>query len=162
MHAREHKGKSAETTRPRPQRKSARPPSRHVPAALRRAVWKRDGGRCSYRSPNGRRCGAREFLEIDHAEPWGRVRAHALENLRLRCRTHNQYTASLAFGEAHMARFRKDGARARADSEGGRERRTRSGTSCVPRTRSLHAESCSMSNEKEQEGQAEGGGRREG
>jgi hypothetical protein len=77
------------------------------------------------RGPNGRRCGTQEFLEIDHGEPWERVRAHALENLRLRCRTHNQYTASLAFGEAHMARFRKDGARAPADREGGGVRRSR-------------------------------------
>jgi hypothetical protein len=70
------------------------------------------------RGPNGRRCGTQEFLEIDHGEPWERVRAHALENLRLRCRTHNQYTASLAF-------FRKDGARAPADREGGGVRRSR-------------------------------------
>jgi 5-methylcytosine-specific restriction endonuclease McrA len=129
LHALEHKRKSAEMPCPRPQRESARPPSRHVPAAIRRAVWKRDGGRCSYRSPNGRRCGTKEFLEIDHGEPWEWVREHAVENLRLRCRTHNQYTASLAFGEAHMARFRKDAARAPADREGVRVRRTRSGTS---------------------------------
>ena len=32
LHAQEHKRKSAETPRPRPQRESARPPSRHVPA----------------------------------------------------------------------------------------------------------------------------------
>jgi 5-methylcytosine-specific restriction endonuclease McrA len=129
LHAQEHKRKSAETPRPRPQRESARPPSRHVPASIRRAVWKRDGGRCSYWSPNGRRCGTQEFLEIDHSEPWEWVREHAVKNLRLRCRTHNQYTASLAFGEAHMARFRKDAARAPSDREGGGAHRTRSGTS---------------------------------
>ena len=33
-------------------------PSRHIPAAIRREVWARDGGRCTYVSPQGRQCGA--------------------------------------------------------------------------------------------------------
>ena len=31
--------------------------SRHVPAAVRREVMRRDGGRCAFVAPDGRRCG---------------------------------------------------------------------------------------------------------
>src|SRR6187399_2175124 len=44
-------------------------PKRHCPAAVARAVFLRDGQQCSYVSPNGRRCGARWCLELDHVEP---------------------------------------------------------------------------------------------
>ncbi len=70
-------------------------------------MWRRDGGRCSYRSPEGLRCGARGFLEFDHAVPWQRVRTQSIDHIRLRCRTHNDYAVCQAFGDAHMARFRK-------------------------------------------------------
>jgi 5-methylcytosine-specific restriction endonuclease McrA len=81
-------------------------PSRHVPAAVRRAVSKRDREGCTYVSPGGRRCGAKEFLEFHHAEPWVDSRAHDVENVTLLCRAHNQYAAVRDFGERHMARFR--------------------------------------------------------
>jgi hypothetical protein len=41
------------------------PTSRHVPAAVRRAVWARDGGRCTYVDARGRRCEARVRVEGD-------------------------------------------------------------------------------------------------
>ncbi len=106
------KRKFAETSKPRPARPSAAPnavPSRHIPAAIRRAVSQRDGGRCSYVSSSGRRCDAREFLEFDHAEAWTRTHAHPIEGITLRCRAHNQQRARKDFGEAHMARFRRTG-----------------------------------------------------
>jgi len=81
-------------------------PSRHIPAAIRRAVWKRDGERCTYASAGGRRCEAREFLEFDHGDPWVRSRNHSVEEIRLRCRAHNQYAADRDFGRRHMDRFR--------------------------------------------------------
>jgi hypothetical protein len=43
---------------------------------------------------------------LHHAEPWVDSRAHAVENVTLRCRAHNQYAAVRDFGERHMARFR--------------------------------------------------------
>jgi hypothetical protein len=84
-------------------------PSRAIPAAIRRAVWARDGGRCVYVSRQGRRCGSRDFLEYHHQVPWDRCREHALANIHLRCRSHNQYAAELDFGSQHMASFRKRG-----------------------------------------------------
>ncbi len=100
------KRKLGQTDKPRPAKPAGERPSRHVPARLRRAVSRRDGARCTYVSPGGRRCEAREFLEFHHVDPWACSRVHAMENLTLRCRAHNQYAATRDFGERHMARFR--------------------------------------------------------
>ncbi|MEM1415635.1 MAG: HNH endonuclease signature motif containing protein, partial [Myxococcota bacterium] len=72
--------------------------SRRAPAAVVREVWARDGGRCTYVSPDGRRCGETACLELDHAVPWAKGGASTTANLRLRCRTHNQLAAEALFG----------------------------------------------------------------
>ena len=90
---------------PGPAKTRSEASSRAIPAAIRRAVWSRDGGRCTYRSPTGRRCGAREFLEFHHREPWARTRTHSVAGISLRCRSHNQHEARRDFGERHMERF---------------------------------------------------------
>jgi len=82
-------------------------PSRQIPAAIRRAVSKRDDERCTFVSATGRRCGSRDFLEFHHCEPWARQRSHAIDGITLRCRAHNQYEAERDFGAKHMARFRR-------------------------------------------------------
>jgi hypothetical protein len=105
--AKVRKRKFGECSKPRRAKPTSPHPSRHIPAEVRRAVSRRDGERCTYVSAAGRRCEAREFLEFDHAEPWGRTRAHPTEGIRLRCRAHNQHAARQDFGERHMARFRK-------------------------------------------------------
>ena len=107
--------KFAETSAPRPPATGSDRRTRHIPAAIRRAVWQRDGGRCTYVSAGGRRCGAREFLEFDHADGWARARAHSVDRITLRCRAHNQLRARRDFGDRHMARFRR--ARAQLDSD---------------------------------------------
>ncbi len=81
-------------------------PSRHIPLAIRRAVWARDAGRCCYRSREGRQCGSQAYLEFHHQLPWARRREHELSNISLRCRAHNQYEAELAFGAPHRTPFR--------------------------------------------------------
>lgn len=40
--------------------------SRYIPAAVRRVVHERDGGRCTFVNLQGRRCKARERLEFHH------------------------------------------------------------------------------------------------
>ncbi len=74
---------------------SARPNvmKRYIPEPLRREIYKRDGGACSFKSIEGRRCGARTDLEVDHIIPWGLGGTTRLENLRLLCRMHNQWRA---------------------------------------------------------------------
>ena len=77
----------------------------HVHASLRRAVWRRDGGQCTFRALDGTRCAARHRLEIDHVTPVTWSGPTTLENLRLLCRAHNQHNARLTLGAALMARY---------------------------------------------------------
>ena len=74
--------------------------SRHIPAGVRREVWLRDGGRCGFVSPLGRRCAARALLEFHHVEPYGIGGAAIASNISLRCRPHNAYESELFFGPA--------------------------------------------------------------
>jgi 5-methylcytosine-specific restriction endonuclease McrA len=76
--------------------------------AIRREVWLRDDGRCTYQSLNGRRCGSHGAIEFHHRIPWARHQEYTIDNIALRCRAHNQYEAELDFGTAHMARFRRE------------------------------------------------------
>ena len=79
--------------------------SRYVAAAAAREVYLRDGGCCTFRSEDGRRCGARRFLELDHITPWAVGGESTVENLRLRCRAHNEHAARRYFG-AELVRAR--------------------------------------------------------
>ena len=68
------------------------PRSRYIPAPVRREVWRRDGGRCSYVDPHsGRRCGSRFLLELDHIVPYALGGGAEPGNLRLRCRAHHRF-----------------------------------------------------------------------
>ena len=96
----------------KPPRASAR--RRHVPAPVRRAVWERDQGRCTFVGENGQRCEARRFLEFDHVVPVARGGRATVAGLRLRCRTHNQLEAERAFGAAFIRARRERAGRARA------------------------------------------------
>ena len=93
--------------------------SRHVPMAIRRAVYERDGARCAYVGSDGRRCGAQD-VELDHVHPYARGGRHTVAGLRLLCRRHNQHAARKAFGdhavEASIARARR--ARESAPAQG--------------------------------------------
>ncbi|MDE0026540.1 MAG: HNH endonuclease [Spirochaetaceae bacterium] len=65
--------------------------SRYIPAAVKREVWRRDQGCCSYVDPHsGRRCGSRYRLEIDHIVPFALGGGAEPENLRLRCGAHHR------------------------------------------------------------------------
>ena len=82
------------------------PSSRHIPAAVRRQVHARDGGRCAYRDRYGLRCAKRNDLEFHHKHPFGRGGDHSPANLALMCRAHNTLLAEQDYGEDVMARFR--------------------------------------------------------
>ena len=80
--------------------------SRHIPAPIRRAVFKRDGLACTYHDPiSGRRCGSQFALELDHRIPFAKGGLHGAENLTVRCRAHNQWAAQQAFGLKKMAQY---------------------------------------------------------
>ena len=86
----------AATKRPREEHPSARG-SRHIPAAVRRAVWTRDEGRCAFKGPRGR-CTETGFLEFHHVVPYARGGPAVVENIELRCAAHNAYEVKLYFG----------------------------------------------------------------
>src|SRR5688572_3342432 len=94
---------------PRPRRK-VRPSTskRHVPAEVKRAVWRRDGGRCTFVGAGGRRCGSRDFLEFDHVEPVARGGGATEDGVRILCRAHNNLEAERVFGASFMAGKRRD------------------------------------------------------
>jgi len=80
------------------------PTSRHIPAAARRAVYERDGGRCSYNDRQGRRCGERHELEFHHRFPFGLGADQSPAGITLRCRTHNLLAAEQDHGSARIER----------------------------------------------------------
>ena len=66
--------------------------SRAIPAAVRRQVWERDRGCCSYVDrASGRRCGSRHLLEIDHVVPYALGGSAEPDNLRLLCAAHHRH-----------------------------------------------------------------------
>jgi hypothetical protein len=63
-----------------------------IPLPVKRAVWQRDGGSCSFVDPDsGRRCGSRFLLEIDHIVPYAARGTHDASNLRVYCGAHHRY-----------------------------------------------------------------------
>jgi hypothetical protein len=82
------------------------PVSRHIPAAVRRAVRERDGDRCGYVDEQGRRCSAKDRLEFHHRHPFGMGGDHSPGNIRLLCSVHNLYLAERDYGRAGIRRHR--------------------------------------------------------
>ena len=90
-------------------------PSRYIPAEVRRLVWARDRGRCSYVNPKtGQKCGSRYMLQMDHIKPYALGGRSTKENMRLLCAGHNRFRARETFflsarsRPASHARFRSD------------------------------------------------------
>ena len=65
---------------------------RAISAGVRRRVWQRDGGRCSYADPQtGRRCNSTHLIEIDHIVPHALGGGADRGNLRLLCGAHHRH-----------------------------------------------------------------------
>jgi hypothetical protein len=76
-----------------------------IPAAVRRAVWERDGGRCTWPLDSGGVCGSTHRLELDHIDPWARWGEPTEANLRVVCNAHNALAARPVFGARLMERY---------------------------------------------------------
>lgn len=113
-HLRKRTCGAADAPRRRPRATNS---ARHVPMHVRRAVWERDGGRCSFTSDDGHRCGSTRRLQYDHIVPVARGGESTVDNVRLRCHAHNQYEAERTFGAAFMA-GRRERAREAASARG--------------------------------------------
>ena len=94
-------------TEPPPPRRTG--PREAIPAAVRRAVWERDHGRCQWPLDSGGRCDSTHLLELDHIDPWARDGRPTEANLRLLCHRHNALAARRRFGEAWMGRCTRSG-----------------------------------------------------
>jgi hypothetical protein len=88
--------KLAAAKRPRAS-KTQTPRSRHVPAAVKREVWRRDEGRCTFVGAAGR-CTERGLVQIHHVVPFADGGATDAVNCCLRCAAHNAYEAEAWFG----------------------------------------------------------------
>lgn len=104
--------RTAATTRPR-KAAPARTRTRHIPAAVKREVWRRDEGRCAFVGRQGR-CREQHFLEFHHVQPYAAGGTSTVQNIELRCRAHNAYEAERYFGPEAVAAARDRGRRERA------------------------------------------------
>ena len=84
--------------RPSPPSQGSLRSSRYIPPGVKRAVWERDQGRCAFVAANGDQCGERGALEFDHIRPHADGGGATVDNVRLLCRSHNQYEAQQFFG----------------------------------------------------------------
>jgi 5-methylcytosine-specific restriction endonuclease McrA len=103
--------------KPRSKAAASETDSRHIPDAIKRAVYERDGGRCAFIDARGHRCAETGALEFDHIEGFARTHLHDIAGIRLLCRAHNQHAAEKMYGCAFMNSARQG---------------TRPGTSCGP------------------------------
>jgi hypothetical protein len=98
---------ATKTPRSRLSETDTSPRSRHIPAAVRRAVRERDGNRCGFVDEQGRRCTARERLEFHHRHPFGYGGDHSPGNVRLICPMHNRFLAEHDYPTEAMAKYRR-------------------------------------------------------
>jgi hypothetical protein len=80
--------------------------SRHIPDAIKRKVYQRDAGRCTFIDERGRRCPATGNLEFEHIDGFALTHLHDEDRIRLLCRAHNQHAAEKLYGRAFMERAR--------------------------------------------------------
>ena len=95
--------KFADTSRPR-RSAGTKPRTRSPSAAVKRAVWLRDLGRCAFVATSGHRCGERRFIEFHHVDPYALGGAATVDGIQLRCRRHNDYEGRLYFGKRRRNR----------------------------------------------------------
>ena len=107
---------------PRKSARRTRSGSRHIANDVKRAVWIRDQGQCTYESESGRRCEARADLQFDHEKEFARGGEATVDNIRLRCPGHNQHAAEQTYGAGFMKQKREEAARARAAAKAAKER----------------------------------------
>lgn len=77
--------------------------SRNIPEAIKRRIWQRDQGRCTFISPiTKQRCGSQFQVQIDHIVPYCQNGSNQEDNLRLVCSGHNRLLAAQILGESVM------------------------------------------------------------
>jgi len=73
--------------------------TRYIPETIKQHVWQRDHGQCSYiHYETQKRCDSQYALEYDHILPHALGGETTIDNLRMLCRSHNQFLAMQTFG----------------------------------------------------------------
>ena len=75
----------------------------HIANATKREIAARDELRCTFVSSDGQRCGATQFTQIHHEQPWARHGDESPGNLRILCAAHNHLLAERDFGRELVA-----------------------------------------------------------
>jgi hypothetical protein len=65
----------------------------HVPAAVRREIYDRDDGCCTFVGDDGHVCGSRYAVQLHHRIAWAHGGLNTPENLTLHCGPHNRLVA---------------------------------------------------------------------
>ena len=94
------------TERPRERSNEPAESDRYVPAAVKRAVWQRDQGRCTWPMGDGKACDSTHQLEFDHDLEVALGGGPTIESIRLLCKSHNLMKAEAHLGREFMAKFR--------------------------------------------------------
>lgn len=71
-------------------RKSKR---KYISVKIKRSLLRKSNNSCEHTSSSGARCGSQFQLQIDHVNPVALGGSNSVENLRVLCRTHNNYEA---------------------------------------------------------------------
>ena len=80
------------------------PTTRQIPAAVKRAVYERDGGRCRYEDATGKTMHGAPEARVHHWRPFGHGGDHSVVNVALACKCHNGYLAEVDYGRrSHRA-----------------------------------------------------------
>jgi 5-methylcytosine-specific restriction endonuclease McrA len=78
--------------------------NRYIKCAVKHQVWQRDRGQCTFSDPvSARKCCSKYKVEFDHIVPFAMGGQNSVENLRLRCQAHNQFSAIQFYGAKKMA-----------------------------------------------------------
>jgi hypothetical protein len=122
--------KFAATDRPRPVRGS-KERSRYIPSKVKREVWVRDSGRCTFVASDGRRCDERGFVQFHHDIRFADGGPATAANVALICGPHNRHLEDVYQGRAAPAPVVREAA---GEYESASRDITGSGPSCVPGT----------------------------
>lgn len=75
--------------------------------SIKKQVYMKSKGQCSFVAKNGHKCLETHGLEIDHIFPKAKGGNDSVQNLRLLCKAHNQLEAIRHFGMNHMKNYLK-------------------------------------------------------
>ncbi len=82
--------------------RAARIDTRRIPEGVKREVFERDQGACSFVAPDGTKCLENTFLHYDHIVPFSLGGKSEAKNLRLRCPQHNLLYAEEVYGKDYI------------------------------------------------------------